>query len=80
MPRKYKLKFGGGEGSQPMNTTPLIIGVILLVIILPIFGLIGYYGFYLDKCKLSIKELFICFLFCYIFLNTLHPRNSIMSK
>jgi hypothetical protein len=52
MPRKYKLKFGGSEGvSQPMNTTPLIIGVILLVIILPMFGLIGYYGFYLDKCK-----------------------------
>jgi len=52
MPRKYKLKFGGGEGvPQPMNTTPLIIGVILLVIILPIFGLIGYYGFYLERCQ-----------------------------
>jgi len=52
MPRKYKLKFGGGEaGPQPMNTTPLIIGVILLVIILPMFGLIGYYGFYLNKCQ-----------------------------
>lgn len=52
MPKRYKLKFGGAEGvSQSMNTTPLILGIILLCIFLPIIGLIGYYGFYVNKCQ-----------------------------
>ena len=52
MPKRYKLKFGGAEGvSQSMDTTPLIIGIILLCFFLPIIGFIGYYVFYVNKCQ-----------------------------
>jgi len=52
MPKRYKLKFGGSEGvSQSMNTTPLILGIILLCICVPIFSLLGYYGYFVDKCQ-----------------------------
>ena len=53
MPKRYKLKFGGAEGvSQPMNTMPLIIGLLVLcLIVIPTIGLIGYFGFYLKTCQ-----------------------------
>ena len=53
MPKRYKLKFGGAEGvSQSMNTMPLIIGLLVLcLIVIPTIGLIGYFGFYVDKCQ-----------------------------
>tara|TARA_Y100000389_G_scaffold93991_2_gene90619 strand:- start:2542 stop:3291 length:750 start_codon:yes stop_codon:yes gene_type:complete len=53
MPRKYSLKFGGGQESEAPIPPVVLIGILLCCVIFlgVASGLIGYFGFVRETCK-----------------------------